>query len=235
SQLQMNLEEFEEVPVISFGWVALFILVYILIVGPLDYLFLKKVVKRLELTWITFPTVIITISVIAYFTAYWLKGNDQRVNKIDLLDIDLETQRIYGNTWFTIFSPRIQHYTVGLEPLGASPQGQPGTPAASINLSWMARPEPMIGGVGRARSQGLIRRAYDYAAEARGMVGVPIQVWSTKSFESRWETVFDPARPLVTADLRHPKGKPEGLSGEITSHLPIQLENVALLRGSGSN
>ena len=123
SMLQMNLEDFEDVPVISFGWVALFILLYILVVGPLDYLFLKKVVKRLELTWITFPTVVITISVAAYFTAYWLKGNDQKINKVDLVDIDLHSQQVYGNTWFTIFSPRIQHYTIGLEP--AAPEWVP--------------------------------------------------------------------------------------------------------------
>ena len=57
-----RLDQFEGVPVISFGWVALFILLYILVVGPLDYLFLKKVVKRLELTWITFPTVVLAVS-----------------------------------------------------------------------------------------------------------------------------------------------------------------------------
>ncbi|HEY8506056.1 MAG TPA: hypothetical protein VIL46_15830, partial [Gemmataceae bacterium] len=50
--LQANLEYFEGVPVVSFGWVALFIVLYILIIGPLDYLFLKKVVKRLEWTWV---------------------------------------------------------------------------------------------------------------------------------------------------------------------------------------
>ena len=59
-----QLEQFEGVPVISFGWVALFILLYILVVGPLDYLFLKKVVKRLELTWITFPTVVLAVSIV---------------------------------------------------------------------------------------------------------------------------------------------------------------------------
>src|SRR5205085_4443816 len=96
TQLEEALENFPTVPVISFGWVALFILAYILIVGPLDYLFLKKVVKRLELTWITFPTVVLGISVGAYFTAYWLKGDDQRINKVDLLDIDLQSQQIYG-------------------------------------------------------------------------------------------------------------------------------------------
>src|SRR5262249_7684493 len=41
SQLQGRLDKFQDVSVISFGWVALFILIYIVIVGPLDYLFLK--------------------------------------------------------------------------------------------------------------------------------------------------------------------------------------------------
>ena len=53
--LVQQLENYEGVPVISFGWVALFILLYILLIGPVDYLFLKKVLSRLELTWITFP------------------------------------------------------------------------------------------------------------------------------------------------------------------------------------
>src|SRR5205823_2036222 len=111
-----QLESFEGVPVISFGWVALFILLYILVVGPIDYLFLKKVVKRLELTWITFPTVVIAVSAAAYFTAYALKGNDLRINKVDLVDIDLGTKQSYGRTWFSLFSPRIQNYTIGVEP-----------------------------------------------------------------------------------------------------------------------
>ena len=46
--LKRELESFEDVPVISFGWVALFILFYIVLVGPLDYFILKKVFKRLE-------------------------------------------------------------------------------------------------------------------------------------------------------------------------------------------
>ena len=89
SQLQQSLEQFEDVPMISFGWVALFILIYIVVVGPLDYLFLKKVVKRLELTWITFPAVVLVVSAVAYFAAYAIKGNDLRINKVDLVDIDL--------------------------------------------------------------------------------------------------------------------------------------------------
>ncbi len=235
SSLQENIEEFSDMPVISFGWVALFILIYILIVGPLDYFFLKKVVKRLELTWITFPTVVITISVVAYFTAYWLKGNDQRINKVDVLNVDLHTQQVYGTTWFSIFSPRIQNYIVGLEPAEALCGPKPLTPP-SVTMSWMGRPEAGWGGTGRARSQGgLFRRAYDYAPDATGMVRVPIQVWSTKSFVASWMAPFDPAKPIIAADLKHPKGNPDALTGSITSNFPVPLQGAVIYRTRGGS
>jgi hypothetical protein len=234
-ELENALEQFDEIPVISFGWVALFILIYILVVGPLDYFFLKKVVKRLELTWITFPTVVITISVAAYFTAYWLKGNDQKINKVDLVDIDLETQQIYGNSWFTIFSPRIQHYTIGLEPAETDWAPAPASGKSwPVLVSWMGRQDAGWGGPNRGQSQGLFRRAYDYADNAVGMSGVPIQVWSTKTFASSWQASFDPARPLVSADLRlRDKNKP--YSGTITSRLPVPLEEVYIYWAEGSS
>jgi hypothetical protein len=234
TQLEADLEEFAEVPVISFGWVALFILIYILIVGPLDYLFLKKVVKRLELTWITFPVVVITISVAAYFTAYWLKGNEQRINKVDLVDIDLQTQQVYGTTWFTLFSPGIQNYTVGVEPADPSWAQATGSGSAGsqVVLSWLGRPEAGWGGYQQSRrSQGLFHRAYEFAPEGAGVIGVPIQVWSTKSFIASWQGMFDPRR-LVEANLeRIEGGDAPRLSGTITSHLPVTLEDVVLYYG----
>src|SRR5207302_1306538 len=79
---------------------------------------------------------------------------------------------------------RIQQYTLCVEPLGGpGARGQ----NASVNVSWLGQPEETFRGVARPRSQGLFRRAYDYVPDASGLVGVPIQVWATKSFESRWE------------------------------------------------
>src|SRR5262249_41220190 len=74
-QLRAALEQFPGVRLIPFGWVAFFIFLYILLIGPGDYFFLKKVLKRMELTWITFPTIVVTVSLIAYYAAYVLKGN----------------------------------------------------------------------------------------------------------------------------------------------------------------
>lgn len=233
--LRNNLEVFPDVSNISFGWVALFIFVYILVVGPLDYFFLKKVVKRLELTWITFPTVVIVVSAAAYFTAYALKGNDLLINKADLVDIDLQGQTVYGHTWFTLFSPRIQHYTLGIEP--AAPEWAAEVPAekkaASVLMSWMGRPDTSYGGYGRSRSQSLFRRAYQYAPDATGLEGVPIQVWSMKSFDACWKRDVGPKQPFV-ADLQIAK-EPQKVTGTITNQLPVALNNVYLIYGTGTN
>lgn len=232
--LRNNLEQFENVSNISFGWVALFIFIYILVVGPLDYFFLKKVVKRLELTWITFPTVVLVVSAVAYFTAYALKGNDLLINKVDVVDIDVQGKMAYGHTWFTLFSPRIQHYTVGIEP--AAPDWVAEAAAerktAGVLLSWMGRPDDSIRGYGRARSQSLFRRSYQYAPDATGLLGVPIQVWSMKSFAGSWERPLSAAQPPLIADLTLQKqGAANLFEGTITNKLPVDLENVYLVYG----
>jgi hypothetical protein len=239
--LQRELDKFD-VAVISFGWVALFILLYILVVGPLDYLILKKVFKRLEWTWITFPAVVLLVSAVAYFTAYALKGNDLKINKVDLVDLDLRTdldpgQRprkayAYGTSWFTLLSPRIQNYTIGIEPAVATwAGGKPGGGASGVEVTWLGRPEPFgMGGMGRQRSQGLFRRAYEYAPDATGLEGVPIAVWSTKAFTASWEAPL--AKLPFTADLRYRPADPEQPpSGTLQNQLPAALEDAWLFYG----
>jgi hypothetical protein len=218
--INSHLEAFEGVPVISFGWVALFILIYILVVGPLDYLFLKKVVKRLELTWITFPTVVLAVSAGAYFTAYHLKGSELRINKMDVVDIDLQTGRAYGRTWFSVFSPRIQRYTVGVEP--AAPWAGPAETAdPAVAVSWF--------GDARQGRQDLFRQSYEYAPRAVGLRGVPIKVWTTKGFQADWAAPLETGKPPFENHLRHPPGRPDEVIGTVTSRLPIALDDVLLI------
>jgi hypothetical protein len=213
------MERFPEVPVIPFGWVALFILGYIILVGPLDYLFLKKVVKRLEFTWITFPIIVVTVSAIAYFAAYALKGGDLRINKIDLVDIDARHQLVQGRTWFTLFSPRIQNYRLGLD-YAWSGSGQ----SSEFVMSWAGLP--------RQSRQSLFPRSYDYLPRATGLDNVPVQVWSTKGFQGEWLAPFDAGKPLAISDLRVPPGG-RGLTGEIRLNLPAPLENAFLIYSGG--
>jgi hypothetical protein len=224
--LQRNLETFGEVPVISFAWVALFILVYIVLVGPLDYLILKKVFKRLELTWITFPTIVLVLSVAAYFTAYYIKGDDRRINKVDLVEIDLHTPQAYGQTWWTIFSPRIQNYTVGVQPVfpddRAPSSGK--APDRSVVVTVLEPPDRAM----RTGSQGLFRRPYSYAEDAAGIENIPIPVWATRSFTASWRAPLPAGTAPVEADMTHSRNDPEVLTGTITNHLGVELEDVYL-------
>src|SRR5262249_41746028 len=149
-----------------------------------------------ELTWVTFPVVVLVISAVAYFTAYYVKGNDQRVNKVDLVDIDLRGKQaeVYGQSWFTIFSPRIQHYTIGVEP--AADTGWAPRDKRSVVLGWRGRPDSSAMGFRRSRSQSLFRRTYEFEPDCSGVRGVPIPVWSTKSFVASWATTGLAAAPF---------------------------------------
>ena len=59
----------------------------------------------MELTWITFPTIVVTVSLVAYYAAYLLKGNDLLVNKVDVVDIDQVAGLARGNTWIEPVQP----------------------------------------------------------------------------------------------------------------------------------
>lgn len=237
--LKRHLETFPEVPVISFGWVALFVLFYIVLVGPLDYLLLKKVFKRLEWTWITFPTLVVIVSVAAYATAYSVKGDELRINKIDLVEIDLVkidargSGQIYGRTWFTLFSPRIENYTIGLEPVapewgGRWTEGDADAPIPPVVVSALDGPEASLGSV----SQSLFRQPYEYTADAGGLRRLPIPVWATRAFACSWRAGLKDRqtkdRPApFQAELRLSRdGK--ALSGALVNQLPCELHGTAL-------
>ncbi len=221
-ELQRSIETFGEVPVVSFGWVALFLLGYVILVGPLDYFVLKKVFKRLELTWVTFPAVVLVVSVAAYLTAYCLKGDDLWINKVDLVEVDLHgPPGVYGSTWFALFNPRSQGFTVGLEP--ASPgwsAPRPGgvEPAVLAPLEGPVRTVP--------GSPGLFRRPYEYADDATGLRGVPVPVWATRAFAASWHAPAGNVPP-VEADVRLSRNG-SALVGTIVNHLPVELQGVGL-------
>lgn len=236
ARLSEELDRFDTQP-ISFGWVAFFIFLYILVVGPLDYLILKKVFKRLEWTWITFPAVVLAVSVSAYLIAYAVKGNELKVNKIDLIDLDLrsdldEQQQTrqayaYGTTWFTLLSPRIQSYTIGIEPR-VQTWADPAAATAPAMVSWLARPER---GVSRGQMQGLFRRDYEYNYRALGVKDVPIPVWATKTFVASYATPLKKLPLEASLEYEPVAFQETPLTGTLKSRLPFDLEEVVLFYG----
>jgi hypothetical protein len=239
SQLRVGLEQFPGVKLIPFGWVAFFIFLYILLIGPGDYFFLKKVLKRMELTWITFPTIVITVSLVAYYAAYLLKGNDLLVNKVDVVDIDQTTGLVRGNTWVSLFSPQNRDYTIRTIPLPLDHDPLPAAGSKSepaklpvgteVVTSWFSAPENQFGAMGNSgRRFSFAGSGYSYqpTGGVESLENVRIPIWSTKCISSRW---FGPTVPLIDSDLQ-PVGT-DRLAGIITNRQSIPLDDAILAFG----
>ncbi len=241
SQLRVALEQFPGVKLIPFGWVAFFIFLYILLIGPGDYFFLKKVLKRMELTWITFPTIVVTVSLIAYYAAYVLKGNELLVNKIDVVDIDQAAGLLRGNTWVSLFSPQNRDYTIRTIPLPldrdlptpalTDPSSEPVRPPSGTEVvtSWFSAPEDQFGAMGNSgRRFSFAGNGYSYqpTSGVEWLENVRIPIWSTKCISSRW---FGPAAPLVDSELL-PAGT-DRLAGIVTNRQSVPLEDAILAFG----
>ena len=242
TELVNTLDNFD-VKVIPFGYVALFIVLYILVVGPLDFFLLKYVFKRLEWTWITFPAVVLGVSVIAYFAAYALKGRDLKINKVDIVDFDLRTSLdrntqqptqayAYGRSFFTVLSPRIQNYTIGMEPNSEFWGESAGNKVRSVDvLSWMGRPSGGMHDMGRSGGGVFFRKPYEFTEDSAGVRGVPIPVWTTKAFTASWEQRLAKP-PFEAALLYHQKpvgGKDIKISGKLENHLGVDLVDAWIL------
>ena len=122
-QLRGALDQFSGVRLVPFWVVGTLVFGYILLIGPVDYWLVKKVFKRMELTWLTFPTIVVTVSLAAYLAAYWTKGNKLLVNQVDLIDIENSSGQLRGTSWLNVFSPTTSTYDLTLAtPLPSLPR-----------------------------------------------------------------------------------------------------------------
>ncbi|MFZ1934739.1 MAG: hypothetical protein WCB27_12085 [Thermoguttaceae bacterium] len=226
-QLRSALDQFKGVQLVPFWLVAGLIVGYIILIGPADYFFLRKVVRRMEWTWLTFPLVVVLVCFAAYVLAYKLKGNQFRVNQIDLVDVDAASGQTRGATWLNVFSPRMESFNFTVEPRGADGQS---AADARVLMAWFGLPGNGLGGMNPHAGGGtmLWTEQFRYATDLDALDDVPVQVWSTKSLTARWSAagaVF-PAAELTESD--------HILSGSISNTFPFPLSDCVLAYGSSA-
>jgi len=212
--LRSHVDTFENIPVVTFGTVAFLIVLYIVLIAPIEYYFLKRILGRLEVTWITFPVIALTICVLSFLSASSMKGKELRVNKVDVVDVSAGPEgRVFGTTWVTVFSPRIDQFSVGIIPS----EDWTKSPGESL-VGWLGSP--------RAGRASLLQRKYAYQTDgdqiADRMIGVPIQIWSTKAFVANWTGRLDDRAPVVDSRLEHPVGDPTKAIGTFVNRMPFE-------------
>jgi hypothetical protein len=192
----------------------------------------------MELTWITFPVLVIVVCATAYWLAYYLKGDKLRVHQIDLVDIDAASNTIRGTTWLNIFSPRMESFNLSIEPTlpvaaddkSENPEGV--QPFAGY-FSWFGLPGTGLGGMdSRGGDTGLLSQPYRLWSDAKTMPEkascleqVPISVWATKSFTGRWQSE---AKLVPPSNLENVQ---QDLIGTITNPYDFALKNAHIIHG----
>jgi hypothetical protein len=219
-QLRGALDQFTGVRLVPFWLVAVLVVAYIACIGPLDYFLVKRVLGRMEATWVTFAITVVAFSAGAYLLAYQLKGRELRVNRVDLVDFDVETNLVRGTSWATLMSPRSETYDLSIDPQGAV--ARPSVPPRTV-FSWLGLPGDGFGGMNPSTaSLPLFTVPYEFSGRLDRLVGVPVAVWSTKAFVGRW---WAGAAAPIEADLAD-GGR---LTGTLASRLDAPLEDSVLI------
>ncbi len=94
-------------------WLLLLLIVYLVVIGPLDQYWLKSI-KRPMLTWITFPCYVVLFSLLIYFIGYKLRAGETEWNELHLVDVldNGDHAELRGRTYASIYSPVNATYRV---------------------------------------------------------------------------------------------------------------------------
>ncbi len=223
-QLRSGLDQFGGMrlqPFWLFWLVAGLLLLYVLLLFPLEYLLLRKLAGRMRWTWGTFPVIVVGTCVGVWLLGGWLKGDRVRVNQVDLIDVDAESREVRGTSWMNVYSPAMDSFDLSFEP--ALPDGS-SPPQSDVLLSWLGLPGDDLGGMDpRTADLVLWNEPYAFSPGLDQLAGVPIRIASTKSFTARW-TARTPQCP--TANLYFDG---EVLSGTVRNTLDFPLSECWLV------
>ncbi len=223
-QLRAALDQFPGVTMVHFAWVAGLLVLYILVLGPIDFFGLRKL-QRFHWTWVTFPLIVVLFCGLAVWLSGRWKGAERQLNQVDVVDIDPAGQWARGTTWSNIYNPRAAMLGVTFTPAPAvlgefrSPQ--------SI-LSWQGLTGTALGGMNTTATVDVLSGEYqiyypsaDDRSQQVGIEGLPIHTASTKGLLARWEgkcSVGDVGQLTASRE--------ELLQGTVTNPLNVELSNA---------
>ncbi len=160
------------------GWLLLLLAVYLLVIGPLDQRWLKRI-NRQMLTWLTFPAYVVLFSVLIYFIGYKLRAGETEWNELHLVDVFQKGERaeLRGRAYGSIYSPVNARYQLAGEQPYATFRGE-------FQGSWGGGQES-----GRATVE---QRGDGYRAD------VFVPVWTSQLYVSDW---WQPAAQPLKAKI----------------------------------
>jgi hypothetical protein len=225
-QLQLILDRFQAAPSIPFSWLAAALVLYMAIIGPLDYVIVNRWLGKPRLTWLTFP--IYAMAAVAGF--YWWSQQGRTTQTVQRLvsitDIDPATQTIRSLTYQQLLTPTAQS-------INARHRRADWIPASGAALgSWHARSQETT--ANRLTNNRSSKYTIDSAMTAPAVAdrspppqlqGLPIATFGTKALEVRW---LGQAPPCPSSSLSEVTSSDQ-LRGPLSNPLPVDLLDGLLI------
>jgi hypothetical protein len=222
TQFQQTHEEFPSVERPSYWSVMGWILLYVGVIGPLDYLFVHRVLRRPELTWFTLAVLAAGAVGLAAWSAGRINGLVLQINQFNLIDVDAASRTTRNTTWTSLYSAEHRRYSVAVEPTG---QGDSADAGPTVEVAWLAAPENSVGGLYRSGAGGFGGPGYRFATDVASVENLPIVHWSTKSLSATWSGKL--SKPVVESHLDN-LGTGQ-LRGSVTWRFDEPLEDCMLV------
>jgi hypothetical protein len=182
--------------------IGFFLLVYIIIIGPVNFIVLRRM-RRTELAWVTMPALVLLFSVGAYLIAFQSKGGDLVAIRANVIGTYPDVEQATSIQHFGLFSPVRRTYNLSL-------------PADSV--------------ITEMNSYGYYQAGSDGAAAVVGgnpttINNVNINTWSLKGFVAEHT---DKAESPVETNLSLGDNV---IAGTLRNRTNTPLQDVALVRG----
>jgi len=222
-QLRASLDHYAGVEPISFFTLALLLIGFVVVAGPLDYWFVHRVLKRPEWTWMTYPVLAVVVSAAAYGMAVRAKGDALRVTRADVIDCDADGGLIRTTSFAGVFSPASRAYDAAFQ----SPGELGATTDRETETGWFGLPGSGLGGMHARGLAAAESSPYEATIGADGLRNVPIDVWSSKMFSgtsTQWRT--ESMHDALTEDF---DGR---VRGTLRNPFPWELREAVLCYGT---
>ncbi len=226
-QLRASLDQFTGVRLVPFSLIAGLMIVYILLIGPGDYFLLKKVVRRMELTWLTFAVTAAAFAGLAWWLASLARSDQMLVNQVDVVDIDLDAALVRGTSWLRLYSPANGKLNLSLQPaIEAGELAQ----SPGMLFGWQGLPGKGLGGMDD--NSRLTVGGPSYEIDNISPPGEPSQM-EVKSLPVAHQRDERAVRPLVVqaeldADYELQSNRSKLLNGNVVNPLPVRLTGCVL-------
>jgi len=206
-------------------------LLYLLIVGPLDFLLVHRVLKRPRATWVTFPLLVLFAGLLASASAGRANGSRMQANLMDVVDIDGAGGSIRQTTWSAVYSPESRRYQLAVQPDIEALAGT-GSAAAPPEISWFSMPETTFGGMYRPIGLELGRPGYRFRPDHAALEDVPVPVWSDRVMISEAFHDHRNPRPLVDSQLKRAATGLLSPESFLTHQLTVPIEDWLIVYGN---